>query len=54
MLARIVAGSARNPVFVAIGIAGLLNSQALAQFSQSDGSYQIGATFRCLLARSSS
>ena len=30
------------------------HSQALAQFSQSDGSYQIGATFRCLLARSSS
>lgn len=28
------------------------HSQALAQFSQSDGSYQIGATFRCLLARS--
>jgi hypothetical protein len=27
------------------------HSQALAPFRQSDGSYRIGATFRCLLAR---
>ena len=29
------------------------HSQALAPFHQPDGSYQMGATFRCLLARSS-